>query len=566
MRKAVSFLIVLLAFNLYFFEQQPPLFGTLSFLLLMVVIQFSLAIAFFNFSSKEHKINLALQGLAIFFSSVVLFRASLIDRMTLSFGSVLLTILASYNYLKKDGYIYSLVESILSPLILAKQWFIHSFVTVAYLPALLASFLSRIKRISDHKGISPTKYQSLVRGIVIAVPIVFVLLILLTSADPIFAQYLNDFFNFDFFKHITISARLVQNFVIGFILFSFLITQIKNDFISPFANKKQWRKFSTEASVVVSLVVFILLLFLLVQFKYLFTTIPETELHRFGINTYSEYVRKGFQELVLVSVLVYLTSGLSMVIERSKEKGNDFLKWLNVSLLAEALIFIFSIFRRVILYQSAHGLTRIRAYGSVFLIMLMTLTILLILRHLVKKKVDWYVFELSAVFFIVLTSTLLGVDQTIANNFPPTVNEEIDYNYLSRLSADAYQGWIKGTEFTKLTVEPILTKDPITLSDEEVRQIRYGYNFVSDSNYHYQYLIRHYGTEKEAEILGVELFKDDWRNFNIGEWFAYNQLTKHLDFVEFVDLKTRLSNYYFSLSQDQRIGSLDRSFDTPLLN
>jgi len=565
MRKLISLIFALVIFNLFFFKHFFPLPGTLFFLLLIITSQIFLILAFFNFHRPSHIYNLAFQGLSILAQFLALFRASYIDRNLMFLLSVGLFLLSTYIYLKEDQFILSLTEAIMAPFRLVREWIIHLFATILYVPGLITWLIATIKKTPGIKSFPKEKNFALLRGIIVAVPIVFLVLALLMSADPIFAKLLTNVFDFDFLSWIVLPVRLAQTIVVGFLLSGLLIAKIKNDFISPFADKKRWGQFSTEASIVVSLIALVLAVFLVVQFRYLFTSVPETQLQKFGINTYSEYVRKGFQELLIVSMIVYLTSGLSMVIQRVKRYDFRVLKWLNVTLLIETIIFISSIFRRVLLYQAEHGLTRIRAYGSIFLLLLMILTVLLICRQLINKKINWYLMELSVVFFSLIVSSLVGIDQTISEASPPTVNNQIDYNYLVRLSADSHQAWAAGFEHTQQQVDQVSVIASSDYSPEDLRQIVYGFYLINNFKSKYEDLVSKYGDQEAAQIMGVKINDYRWREFNVSEWFAYNQLKKKISAQQTADLAAKIRDLYYNLTPDQKHQPLDRSFDTPLL-
>lgn len=61
----------------------------------------------------------------------------------------------------------------------------------------------------------------------------------------------------------------------------------------------------TEIAVLLGLVTVVLGSFLIVEFPYVFANVAETSLSKFGVATYSEYVKRGFFEFLLVSVIVY---------------------------------------------------------------------------------------------------------------------------------------------------------------------------------------------------------------------------------------------------------------------
>src|SRR5258708_7519937 len=147
------------------------------------------------------------------------------------------------------------------------------------------------------------------------------------------------------------------------------------------------------------------------------------------------------------------------------------LRSVNVLLLVETLIFIFSVMRRVLLYQASHGLSRSRTYGMVFLVLMFLFTVVLILRHYQQYKIRWYLVEAASVMGVVLFIFFLNTDNVIATQDQPTVNGQIDYTYISRLSADAVDGWIQAYQQSKAVILNPMFVNQKDFSDNEARQI-----------------------------------------------------------------------------------------------
>ncbi len=277
---------------------------------------------------------------------------------------------------------------------------------------------------------------------------------------------------------------------LALILIPLAFLAIRSRFRSPL-NQPFLNRYPIEATVLSSVIAFILISFLIIQFPYVFATVPETQLHQFGINTYSEYVRRGFFELILVSIIVYAVAGLSLLVYRQSQT-NTKLKLANLTLMSIALIFIFSILRRVSLYQIYHGLSRSRFYGAAFLVSLIGLTIILILRHLRLKFNHWYQYEIGLVLATIFFTVILTPDRLIATAFPPTVNQEIDYTYIARLSPDAVDGWLEAYSWAKTTVT---NRQHLTqFTPEDTRQLIYAESVLSALSFRYSQLNHQYAT------------------------------------------------------------------------
>lgn len=65
-----------------------------------------------------------------------------------------------------------------------------------------------------------------------------------------------------------------------------------------------------------------MIFFLIVQWPYIFVNVPaETELAKYGVSTYSEYVTKGFYELLFITGIIYILTWTGLIFYRGKNNG-----------------------------------------------------------------------------------------------------------------------------------------------------------------------------------------------------------------------------------------------------
>lgn len=502
-RKTLAILLALATAQFVFFSSHPerlasfgiPFFGNLGFFIFILASQLVL---FLSFSRREFtkagKYAVVTSALAVITAAVTVLKSNFIDQGLLGLTSVTLTFISWYLLSLAHTKFGSIPELITIPFALVQTW---------NKAALTAS-----KKIFFLPGKS--RIPAIVAGVGIALPLLVILIGLLGSADPIFGSLTKSLFSFNW-----IGSRLVVSAIILAVVVPITYMKIDRVFKINSQVDKILPQLVLSALIVVGSVSTVLLTFLLVQFRYLFANVSERELHQFGVQTYSEYVQKGFGELLLVSLIVYATAIGGLLIYNSLKNKHRMLLSTNILLLTEMLFFIFSIFRRVGLYQMEHGLTRSRIYGSAFLIGLVILTLILILRHFIRSKQS-YLYEILTVLTVIVLTTSIGVDRLIAQNNPPTVNGEIDYVYISRLSPDAYTGWISSynhakseLNFLRQTVQPY--------SQDQKRRIVYAYYILDNIkqntarlNYKYQdnkYLtlkdINFYERHSQIKLKGV---------------------------------------------------------------
>ncbi len=555
--------IAVIGFNIFLFGHPIADFGTLGFLATIAWIHAWLSMAFFTpKQTNKQTLALASAGIAIFTAAMSVVRANQVDTTLLGLSSVAFTTITLYLFALQHHSFGALSEIIVVPLQVGFGWLFTAIQTATQFPTVVRHFLARF-HFSRRTQLSFAYSSTALRTLLITVPLVLVIGALLSSADPVFSKLVGQFFTFKL-PHFAISipVRLTQTIVLIAAVIPFIALKISDRFVSPL-QKKHFGNYRVEATVAVAAVAVLIGFFLVVQFRYLFSTVPETQLHQFGINTYSEYVRKGFSELLLVACIIYAVVGASMMVLR--QIVDTRLRNLNLALLGESLIFIISIFRRVLLYQAEHGLTRIRIYGSFFLVLLIALTVVLILRHLVKTWHNWYQYELGIMVATLLLTSFCNVDRMIATHFPPTVNQEIDYVYISRLSADGAEGWLAATNHAQEVMQS-LPDEPQAVSDDQARQITYAYQAVGNVYGNYFYLVRHYGTKDEKTAFDVQgLPNFTWFSANAGELGAYQLLREKLSPTELFTLKAQTQRWYDQLTDEQRYKAYDRSAASPLL-
>lgn len=367
--------------------------------------------------------------LAVLFATAIGWRANGMVQELDFLIAVFFTVVSAYFYKKEKTF----------------RWDIISFLAVPL--AAGGEFLaSSLQFIFDHHGATLTSrhkaiFVPIVRGIVIAIPIVVILFKLLSGADPIFATLFGTL-------TFTPSWQLIISLSLFTVAFFWGITAVKDRFhlhaIPPEAIQEK-ESLSIEA-LIVSLGTAILFgLFLYVQFQYLFLEVPETQLQHLGINiaTYSEYVRQGFfQLLIAAGIATSIVAFGARTIHAIENKFKLLLQGSMVILTLETELLLLSAAKRLSLYAGAHGLTISRILGIIFLVWLSA--VLIILMYSLVKRIKRLYFFIA--IFAITTGALVSVnvvpiDSIVAKSYPPTVNGQIDYIYIANLSSDARDAW-----------------------------------------------------------------------------------------------------------------------------
>ena len=291
------------------------------------------------------------------------------------------------------------------------------------------------------KGAGWRKLWPYLWGVLIAIPLLLIFGALLASADLIFKTQLTNLFswftveNFAELIFRTIYICVLAYFLAGAYIHTLTrTTETKvlspdKAFLSPFLGH-------VEAFTVLGLVNLLFFGFIIIQFRYFFA--GETNITLDGF-TYAEYARRGFFELVAVSIIslgLYYT--LNMVTKRAERKVKRIFSVLGTLLMLQVACMLLSAFQRLSLYEAAYGFTTLRTITHIFMIWLGVL-----LTAAVVMEIFNQFRRLALVLFLViigftLTLNLLNVDKFIAqrNIEHAIAGNRLDASYLVHQLSD----------------------------------------------------------------------------------------------------------------------------------
>jgi len=271
-------------------------------------------------------------------------------------------------------------------------------------------------------------------GVIISIPLLAIIIWLLSSADIVFK---NLFINIPFwtmFKHILIVLP------ISVYLFSFIfsIFKAKESNTGMVYGRIEWKSFidPTILLTVLTLLNIVYIIFAVIQFRYLFGgdafMVPSSF-------SYAEYARRGFFELIVVTIINFGILFLSITfVKKENKRANNIIRSFLSALVIFTFILLISAFYRMILYEMAYGFTYLRIFVQAFMI-------LLFLLFIINLVYIWYS-RMPIISAYILCSLILfvslnfaNVDVIIARN---NINRyhstgEIDTYYLESLSYDA---------------------------------------------------------------------------------------------------------------------------------
>jgi len=285
-----------------------------------------------------------------------------------------------------------------------------------------------------------------IRGLLLALPVLVIFTLLLASADLVFADYLTDLFNLDILPDLL--EWLWRGFIIlgsawflaGGLAYALGRSQASDDqgtLEKALDSLAQVVRLGfVEAATVLISVDLLFLVFVWIQFAYLFGGRANITVEGY---TYAEYARRGFFELVAVSVLTLgLILGLRWLARRETRRQVRIFNGLSSLMIGLVLVILASAFQRLRLYEAAYGYTQLRLYSHVFMVWL-AVAFIWFLVTLWRWPNRFAIGAFVAALGFLITLNAINPDAFIArqNLALYEANGKLDAYYLTRLSEDA---------------------------------------------------------------------------------------------------------------------------------
>ena len=328
------------------------------------------------------------------------------------------------------------------------------------------------------KGSTTTK--NILKGLIIAIPLLVIILVLLSEADMMFNYYLRNIGNI--FAGVSLSERIGRSIIITVVtlyMFSFLWSFRYNE-LKP-SKEAKFKKFWEPVTIItlISVINIAYLIFTLIQFSYLYggglNTLPE------GFS-YAVYARRGFFELILVTLINFVV--LLMSISFTKESSSRVNRIANISY-SLLIIFTFNMLvsatYKMHLYEKAFGFTQLRIFVQAFML-LIGIILVIVLLGVWKSRTPVFKYAVIATLMIYVGLNYINVDRIIAkeNILRYQETNNIDLRYLRTLSYDA------APEITKLLeVEDAWIREEVnlyinnkkaSLKSQDYKWYQYNYN------------------------------------------------------------------------------------------
>lgn len=224
-------------------------------------------------------------------------------------------------------------------------------------------------------------------GLLMTIPVTFVVASLLASADEGMENILNGLFSKTFSDNgFEILLHFIVSIPCGMYLFGMLYSNCKRDNIEPLDSALCEFRIDNMGNIpnmvlytAVTPVLLLYVLFFITQAGYFLSPFTGTLPEGF---TYSEYARRGFFELCAVTLInlaiIIFISFFSQKHGRNKPAA---LKFYTLALSFSTIILIIVSISKMIMYISEYGLTRLRFYTMWFMLLCAAVFILIIAKQ-----------------------------------------------------------------------------------------------------------------------------------------------------------------------------------------
>jgi hypothetical protein len=308
--------------------------------------------------------------------------------------------------------------------------------------AVLASARLALPEGGLRRGIGP--WAAVLRGVLIAIPLVLLFVTLFSAADAVFADYAGRLFEWDLGLDAVIGRTVVALVVAWIAAGALSFAARPGDDAAERGAMTAWtrrpRLGTVEVVTVLVALNVVFLAFVILQAAYLFggqDTLAATGL------TYAEYARQGFFQLLAAAFVV---SALVLAAESFVRDRTVLYRAAIIGLVLMTVVVLASAFLRLRLYQDAYGWTELRFYVLAAIIWL-AIGAVMAVGTILANRSGWLLHGMLALSMLFgLAFNLIGpvryvAEQNVARmrvsaELAPGAYEGLDLYYLTGLGSD----------------------------------------------------------------------------------------------------------------------------------
>lgn len=283
-------------------------------------------------------------------------------------------------------------------------------------------------------------WKKILIGIAISIPLLFIILNLLISADAQFERLLSSIPNLISFRADYV-FRLTIILIYTFSFFGFMQVLLQKN-IHIVQREGTRKPIAMDGIITLTVLLFldlVYVLFVAIQFRYFFSgTLDEGY-------TYAEYARRGFFELLFVTLInLTVTTGIINFTKNVQKFLKRTIRMALTVLVLSSGVLLISAFMRLTMYEDAYGFTFTRGLVHSFMIFLMVIFAYTFVKIWLEKLSLFHFYFIASLIYYVGINTVnfdrLVVDRNV-DRFETT--GKIDIDYLNNLSSTGILGLIE---------------------------------------------------------------------------------------------------------------------------
>lgn len=271
-------------------------------------------------------------------------------------------------------------------------------------------------------------------GVVVAIPLLFIFLLLFASADVLFSETLENLLQIE--KVPEYIFKTSRDIMVGLFLLgtAWVFLTRRTAAVPVLEAPAQKRPNRVAAGTVLVLINALFAVFLAFQSVYFFG--GQAVIEKYGI-TYASYARQGFFQLLVVAGLVFC---ITLVVYYATEMRDVLLRGLTLGLVGQTMVVIASAASRLLLYIDTYGYTLSRAWALAVVFLIGSVLVMAFAAALSRVRFAHmerlYALVTLCFFAVMLISNVSGfVARQNVNRFLTGKTKQMDVNYLLRQDA-----------------------------------------------------------------------------------------------------------------------------------
>ncbi|MCR6515991.1 DUF4173 domain-containing protein [Clostridium sp. LY3-2] len=311
--------------------------------------------------------------------------------------------------------------------------------------------------------------NSILKGLIISIPLLIVLVILLSASDSnfefIISKGIGEIFNIFYLENFKIVFFKLIFFSVAFIfIYNFYI-----GFNIKFEKRKLYKVKKLDDILVATILSVINILYLAFLITVFLSVFSKSNISLNSAYDYSSYARNGFFQLVIVLLInIFL-----VIYFKSRTLEKDKIKILNSITTAMSIVMAFISIYKMSLYVSEFGLTRLRFLTTAFTIFIVISLVFIFISLFKKINIFKIIIIIGSIIYLILN--YINMDKIIAGYNLNSKGKNIDITYITTLSGDAYEEVLKAFKENKIEREEF----DYYLSQKTISNKWYDYNYYN---------------------------------------------------------------------------------------